>query len=194
MLGGAPTDRTAVRPRVGMMLQESGFAGDLTVEETVNLIGRLSGRTDDTARLLERVDLVRKRDVHVAQLSGGERRRLDFATAVYGGPELVFLDEPTNALDPTARDALWEVVNELQRVGRRFCSPRTTSKKQKSTPTASASCIKVDSRTRAALSDLVAAIPRTHHLRDLPDQRRHAHRSHPHPGRTGRDRNQRAAT
>lgn len=117
VLGGAPTDRTAVRPRVGMMLQESGFAGDLTVEETVNLIGRLSGRTDDTARLLERVDLVRKRDVHVAQLSGGERRRLDFATAVYGGPELVFLDEPTNALDPTARDALWEVVNELRAGG-----------------------------------------------------------------------------
>ena len=98
VFGGSPDDRTSTRPRVGMMLQESGFAGDLTVEETVGLVGRLSGRTDDTARLLERVDLTRKSTVRVAQLSGGEKRRLDFATAIYGTPELVFLDEPTAAL------------------------------------------------------------------------------------------------
>ncbi|GEB95955.1 ABC transporter ATP-binding protein [Microbacterium lacticum] len=117
VFGGSPDDRTSTRPRVGMMLQESGFAGDLTAEETVNLIGRLSGRTDDTARLLERVDLTRKSTVRVAQLSGGEKRRLDFATAIYGTPELVFLDEPTNALDPAARDALWRVVDELRGQG-----------------------------------------------------------------------------
>lgn len=117
VFGGSPADRASIRPRVGMMLQESGFAGDLTVEETVNLIGRLSVRTDDTTRLLERVDLARKRTVRVAQLSGGEKRRLDFATAVYGTPELVFLDEPTNALDPTARDAMWAVVDELRAQG-----------------------------------------------------------------------------
>lgn len=117
VFGGSPDDRTSTRPRVGMMLQESGFAGDLTVEETVGLVGRLSGRTDDTARLLERVDLTRKSTVRVAQLSGGEKRRLDFATAIYGTPELVFLDEPTNALDPAARDALWSVVDELRSQG-----------------------------------------------------------------------------
>lgn len=117
VFGGAPSDRKAIRPRVGMMLQESGFAGDLTVEETVNLIGGLSGRTDETARVLERVDLARKRTVRVAGLSGGEKRRLDFATAIYGAPELVFLDEPTNALDPTARDAMWKVVDELRAQG-----------------------------------------------------------------------------
>lgn len=117
VFGGDPSDKKIVRPRIGMMLQESGFAGDLTVEETVNLIGKLSGRTDDTPALLERVDLARKRSVRVGQLSGGEKRRLDFATAIYGNPELVFLDEPTNALDPTARDALWAVVSDLQASG-----------------------------------------------------------------------------
>ena len=117
VFGGAPADRKSIRPRIGMMLQESGFAGELTVEETVDLVGKLSGRTDDTARLLERVDLARKRTVRVAQLSGGEKRRLDFATAIYGTPELVFLDEPTNALDPTARDAMWGVVDELRAQG-----------------------------------------------------------------------------
>lgn len=117
VLGGSATDHKSIRPRVGMMLQESGFAGDLTAEETIDLIGRLSGRRDDAARLLERVDLASKRTVRVAQLSGGEKRRLDFATAIYGGPDLVFLDEPTNALDPAARDAMWTVVDELRANG-----------------------------------------------------------------------------
>ncbi|MCC9053525.1 ABC transporter ATP-binding protein [Microbacterium sp. F2E] len=117
VFGNEPFDKKTVRPRVGMMLQESGFAGDLTVQETVNLIGTLSGRDADTPALLERVDLAHKRTVRVGQLSGGEKRRLDFATAIYGNPELVFLDEPTNALDPTARDALWAVVNELRMSG-----------------------------------------------------------------------------
>lgn len=117
VLDGDPTDRRAIRPRVGIMLQESGFAADLTVAETLRLIGRLSGRTDDADRVLERTDLARKRDVRVGQLSGGEKRRLDFAAAVYGRPELIFLDEPTTALDPTARDALWDHVSELRAEG-----------------------------------------------------------------------------
>lgn len=117
VFGGSPADRARIRPRVGMMLQESGFAGDLTVEETIDLIGRLSRRRDDTARLLERVDLAHRRTVRVAQLSGGEKRRLDFATAIFGDPDLVFLDEPTNALDPSARDALWAVVDDLRAGG-----------------------------------------------------------------------------
>lgn len=117
VLGGDPTDRRAIRPRVGIMLQESGFAPDLTVAETLRLIGKLSGRADDADQVLERTGLARKRDVRVGQLSGGEKRRLDFATAVYGRPELIFLDEPTTALDPTARDALWDHVSELRAEG-----------------------------------------------------------------------------
>ena len=81
------------------MLQESGFAADLTVAESVRLVGRLSGRTDDADRLLKVVVLSHKADTRVSQLSGGEKRRLDFATAVWGRPELVVLDEPTTGLD-----------------------------------------------------------------------------------------------
>lgn len=117
VLSGTPTDRRNVRPRVGMMLQESGFAGDLTVAETIDLFGKLSSRNDNTEHLLKRVDLMGKARVRVAQLSGGEKRRLDFATAIYGGPELLFLDEPTNALDPTARDRLWSVIDDLRARG-----------------------------------------------------------------------------
>ena len=117
VFGHSPTDRRAVRPRTGIMLQDSGFAGDLTVSESVRLIGRLSGRSDDVDRLLKVVDLSHKADTKVAQLSGGEKRRLDFATAVYGRPELVFLDEPTTGLDIQSRDALWAAVEELREDG-----------------------------------------------------------------------------
>jgi ABC-2 type transport system ATP-binding protein len=114
VFGRSPTERASVRPRTGIMLQESGFAGDLTVAESVQLFGELSGRADTVDRLLEVVDLTHKADTRVSQLSGGEKRRLDFATAVYGRPELVFLDEPTTGLDIQSRDALWDAVQELR--------------------------------------------------------------------------------
>ena len=117
VFGKRPTDRTAVRPRMGIMLQESGFAADLTVAESVRLIGHLTGRFDTVARVLRVVDLTAKAKTRVAQLSGGEKRRLDFATAVYGRPELVILDEPTTGLDIQSRDALWAAVDELRQDG-----------------------------------------------------------------------------
>ncbi|MFI2364767.1 ABC transporter ATP-binding protein [Promicromonospora sp. NPDC019610] len=117
VLGKDPADRRAVRPRMGIMLQESGFSPDLTVAESVRLIGKLSGRADSAERVLGVVDLTRKADTRVSQLSGGEKRRLDFATAVYGRPELVFLDEPTTGLDIQSRDALWDAVEQLREDG-----------------------------------------------------------------------------
>ncbi len=117
VFGQSPADRRAVRPRMGIMLQESGFSADLSVAESVRLVGRLSGRTDSVDRVLGVVDLTRKAATRVGQLSGGEKRRLDFATAVYGRPELIFLDEPTTGLDIQSRDALWEAVKELRGSG-----------------------------------------------------------------------------
>lgn len=111
-----PSDRT-LRRRVGIMLQESGFAPDLTVRETLALIGRLTRRDDDVDRVLDLVDLRRRRDTRTGQLSGGEKRRLDFATAIFGSPELIFLDEPTTGLDIEARDDLWNVVDRLRDEG-----------------------------------------------------------------------------
>lgn len=114
IFGERPQDRRAVRPRMGIMLQESGFSPDLTVRESVGLIGTLSGRQDDVSRVLAVAGLTHKADTRVSQLSGGEKRRLDFATAVYGGPELVILDEPTTGLDIQSRDALWAAVDRLR--------------------------------------------------------------------------------
>jgi ABC-2 type transport system ATP-binding protein len=117
VFGKSPRDRRAVRPRMGIMLQESGFSPDLTVKESVRLIGKLTQRTDRVERVLGVVDLTRKAGTKVSQLSGGEKRRLDFATAVYGIPELIFLDEPTTGLDIQSRDDLWDVVDKLREDG-----------------------------------------------------------------------------
>ncbi|MGN9789384.1 ABC transporter ATP-binding protein [Nonomuraea sp. ZG12] len=117
VFGKSPRDRLAVRPRMGIMLQESGFSPDLTVRESVRLIGKLTRRTDRVERVLGIIDLTRKGGTKVSQLSGGEKRRLDFATAVYGTPELIFLDEPTTGLDIQSRDDLWDVVDKLREDG-----------------------------------------------------------------------------
>ncbi|WP_198154203.1 ABC transporter ATP-binding protein [Catenuloplanes japonicus] len=117
VFGESPRNRDTVRPRMGIMLQESGFSPDLTVAESVRLIGRLTRRDDTVARVLDVVELTRKAGTKVAQLSGGEKRRLDFATAIWGGPELIFLDEPTTGLDIQSRDDLWGAVDRLRENG-----------------------------------------------------------------------------
>ncbi|EME61750.1 ABC transporter ATP-binding protein [Amycolatopsis decaplanina] len=117
VLGKSPRDRASARPEMGIMLQESGFSPDLTVKESIRLIGSLTRRTDRLERVLGIVDLTRKADTKVSQLSGGEKRRLDFATAVYGSPRLLFLDEPTTGLDIQSRDALWDAVDNLREDG-----------------------------------------------------------------------------
>jgi ABC-2 type transport system ATP-binding protein len=117
VFGQSPRDRASVRPRMGIMLQESGFSPDLTVRESVRLIGGLTRRADEVDRVLGVVNLTRKAGTQVSQLSGGEKRRLDFATAIWGGPELVFLDEPTTGLDIQSRDDLWSSVERLRSDG-----------------------------------------------------------------------------
>ncbi|MDO5494892.1 MAG: ABC transporter ATP-binding protein, partial [bacterium] len=105
--------RREVRPRTGIMLQEAGFAGDLTVTETLTMwAGTLTDpRPIDEA--LELVDLAHRREIRVKSLSGGERRRLDLAMATLGRPELLFLDEPTTGLDPASRERTWNLVSSM---------------------------------------------------------------------------------
>ncbi|SFQ42951.1 ABC-2 type transport system ATP-binding protein [Amycolatopsis arida] len=113
-LGADPfRQRRLVRERCGIMLQESGFAGDLTVAETVRLWTHLVPQASDVDEALARLDLVHRRDVRVKQLSGGEKRRLDLVLATLGRPEVLFLDEPTTGLDPESRQATWQVIREL---------------------------------------------------------------------------------
>lgn len=106
-------DRRAVSPRTGIMLQEAGFAQDLTVGETLRMwAGTLSApRPVDEA--LELVELRDRAKVRVKSLSGGERRRLDLALATLGRPDILFLDEPTTGLDPASRRRTWGLVQNM---------------------------------------------------------------------------------
>ena len=70
---------------------------------------------DETIAL---VGLTEKAGTLGTRLSGGQRRRLDFAIALVGDPELIFLDEPTTGFDPSARRAAWEVIAGLRRLGK----------------------------------------------------------------------------
>ena len=112
------TERAALRSRMGVQLQEGGFVEELTVLESLLLWQRMVDRRDEPQRLLERFELTGRRDVAVGKLSGGEKRRLDLAMAVWGSPELVVLDEPTTGLDPESRRRTWDAIQELQEAGR----------------------------------------------------------------------------
>ncbi|WP_051838962.1 ABC transporter ATP-binding protein [Streptomyces sp. NRRL F-5126] len=114
VLGKDPyAERGAVRPRIGIMLQEGGFPSDLTAEETARMWAGCTSAARPVGEALETVGLAGRAGVRVKQLSGGERRRLDLALAVLGRPRVLFLDEPTTGMDAEARRATWEVVRGL---------------------------------------------------------------------------------
>jgi len=115
VLGHDPhTERAAVRPRTGVMLQEGGFPSELTVAETARMWAGCTSGARPVPKALALVGLERRAAVRVKQLSGGERRRLDLALALLGEPEVLFLDEPTTGLDAEGRRDTWELVRELR--------------------------------------------------------------------------------
>ncbi|MFC8450945.1 ABC transporter ATP-binding protein [Kitasatospora sp. NPDC057223] len=118
VLGMDPhTQGALVRRRTGVMLQEGGFFKELTVRETVDSWRSFVTGARPAAEVLDKVGLTGRAGTRVAQLSGGERRRLDLALAVLNTPELLFLDEPTTGMDPEARHATWRLVTELRAAG-----------------------------------------------------------------------------
>ncbi|WP_262062879.1 ABC transporter ATP-binding protein [Streptomyces sp. STR69] len=115
VLGHDPhTERAAVRPRTGVMLQEGGFPSELTVAETARMWAGCTSGARPVPEALALVGLERRAAVRVKQLSGGERRRLDLALALLGEPEVLFLDEPTTGLDAEGRRDTWELVRALR--------------------------------------------------------------------------------
>lgn len=112
-------DRRAVRRRIGLLGQVPGVYDDLTPEENVRFAVRASGGpTAEVAPALERLGLAgRLRDVPVARLSAGERRRTALAVLVARRPELWLLDEPHAGLDPAGRELLDDVVHHAAAAG-----------------------------------------------------------------------------
>lgn len=120
LLGQSPWPRdTALLARIGVQTQASAFFARLTAGEHLRTVAALYGTDPDAVRIaLERVGLTEKENARVDHLSGGQRQRLAIATALLHEPELIFLDEPTAALDPEARRELWALLRSLRSEGR----------------------------------------------------------------------------
>ncbi|MEO5877184.1 MAG: ABC transporter ATP-binding protein, partial [Streptosporangiaceae bacterium] len=116
----APWPRNArLLPRIGVQLQASSFFERLTAREQLRTFGSLYGVPGRKADLmLEVVGLDDKADTPVEKLSGGQAQRLSIACALVHEPELVFLDEPSAALDPQARRNLWDLLRQISTAGR----------------------------------------------------------------------------
>lgn len=110
-------DGTALRPRVGVMLQSGGAWLGVRTAEMVRHVASLHANPLDADALMERLGMVSYRDTAFRRLSGGQKQRLSLATAIIGRPELVFLDEPTAGLDPQSRRATWDLITELREAG-----------------------------------------------------------------------------
>jgi ABC-2 type transport system ATP-binding protein len=106
------------RDRVGVVLQESEPEPGLSVRECLAMYAGYYRKPRDIDETIALVGLTAKAGTLATRLSGGQRRRLDFALALIGDPELIFLDEPTTGFDPSARRAAWEVVAGLRKLGK----------------------------------------------------------------------------
>jgi len=107
----------AWRNRIGIVLQSTQDAGDLTVFESVAHFAKYYTSAKDPRDVIELVGLGDKSSALGRTLSGGQRRRLDVALGIIGSPELIFLDEPTTGFDPEARRAFWELIRNLRDEG-----------------------------------------------------------------------------
>ena len=105
------------RERIGIVSQEGGADNDFTVRETIELYSAAYPAPLAVDKVTVLVGLEDKRDARIRTLSGGQRRRLDFALGIAGNPELLFLDEPTTGFDPSARRRSWELVANLRSLG-----------------------------------------------------------------------------
>jgi ABC-2 type transport system ATP-binding protein len=108
----------ALRERLGIVLQQPGIYQFIRVREALVHFAGLYPHPRDPDEVLALVGLEGKEDAKAGQLSGGQLRRLDFALALIGDPELVFLDEPTTGFDPVARRRAWETIRSLRSLGK----------------------------------------------------------------------------
>ena len=111
-------EAAVVRRIIGLTGQYAALDEYLTGRSNLVMIGRLSRLTARAAtrradELLERFGLAEAATRAVKTYSGGMRRRLDLAASLIGHPSVLFLDEPTTGLDPTARALMWDIVREL---------------------------------------------------------------------------------
>src|SRR5919201_2444035 len=118
VLGLDPQRQTQqLRRRIGCQLQEAALPDRLKVWEALDLFASLAPTGTDWRVLMEQWGLAGKRTASFAGLSGGQRQRLFVALALVNDPEVVFLDELTQGLDPAARRGAWGLIRAIRERG-----------------------------------------------------------------------------
>ncbi|WP_166876111.1 MULTISPECIES: ABC transporter ATP-binding protein [unclassified Salinibacterium] len=105
------------KARLGIVLQETGEQGNVTVREQLAHFASFYPNPRNVDEVIAAVGLEQKAGALIRTLSGGQRRRVDVALGIVGRPELLFLDEPTTGFDPEARRQFWDLVRELSDEG-----------------------------------------------------------------------------
>jgi ABC-2 type transport system ATP-binding protein len=119
VLGEDPAKRTRpLRQRIGIVLQSGGIYSYITPREALSHWASFYPAPREVGEVLALAGLQDKADARARTLSGGQLRRLDFALALIGDPELIFLDEPTTGFDPEARRGAWEAMRRLRELGK----------------------------------------------------------------------------
>ena len=117
LFGRDPRD-LAARQRIGVMLQSSGVPATLRVRELLTAFRGYYPAPLPVASVVEAAGLHGLEGRLFGALSGGQQRRVLFAIALCGDPQLVFVDEPTTGLDAEVRRALWATLRTLAATGR----------------------------------------------------------------------------
>ncbi len=112
LFGRSPGDMT-VRRRMGVMLQSAGIPDNSRVCELLDLTRSYYPSPRSVADCIALAGLEGLMDRRYGRLSGGQQRRVQFALAICGNPEVLFLDEPTTGLDIDARQRMWATIRQL---------------------------------------------------------------------------------
>ncbi|PNI05295.1 ABC transporter ATP-binding protein [Vibrio diazotrophicus] len=117
-----PIQSEQLRLKIGYMTQKFSLYDELTVEENLQFMGQIFGMnrkalTQRTNEQLKTYGLDERRKQRVSSMSGGQKQRLALAAATMHNPELLFLDEPTSAVDPENRREFWEQLFDLSSQG-----------------------------------------------------------------------------
>jgi ABC-2 type transport system ATP-binding protein len=115
VLGFDPaTQSQQIKSRIGVCLQATNLPDKMRVHEALDLFDAFYERHTDKDRLLKRLQLWDKRAAFYKSLSGGQKQRVALALALLNDPALLFLDEPTNGLDPQVRHEIHGFIQELK--------------------------------------------------------------------------------